>query len=61
MLVNGVWYDNELGNIKAWAKMGFNHTFGILPNSTGINIVKCTKCNWSRMWISVFEIKRCAK
>ena len=58
-LVNNIWYDNILDNLKVWRVSGYNHEFGILPNSEGIPIIKCTKCKLSRMWIGLFETKEC--
>lgn len=54
-----VWHDNELGNLKVWKREGYNHEFIIKPNSGGVNIVKCKKCDQARMWISLMELKKC--
>lgn len=67
-LVNGIWYDNELGKYKLFAdeiKSGLQikkpHKLGIEPNSDGIQIVKCIVCHRSRMSIIGLGIYNCDK
>ena len=60
-LVNEVWYDNEIGNIKIWKRMGFNHEWVLESNDLGIDIVKCKFCHEARMWISTIEERHCQR
>lgn len=59
VMVGGTWYDNELKNLKDYRRDGYKHEFELFPNSDGVQVVKCKKCNFSRMWISLFEHKAC--
>lgn len=56
-LVNGIWYDNEIGRKKKYDGVGSDHLhkFTMGKNSDKIPIVICEKCNKSRMWITTFE------
>lgn len=63
-LVEGVWYDNELGKYPLFPRelsihINKPHQLGIEPNSLGIPIVKCMKCHISRMFITGHDIYNC--
>lgn len=52
-LVDGVWYDTKLNYNYG------NHKLVLLPNSEGINIVKCEKCRESRMYLQIMNMTAC--
>lgn len=66
-MVNGVWYDTEIGKFPMFAdliKEGLvvitnPHKLGLEPNSEGIMIVKCIKCHISRMFLMGHDIYNC--
>ena len=69
-LVDGVWYDNEIGKFPLFPKDDLQqkqvrithpHELGLEANSDGIMIVKCIKCHISRMFIVGHDIYNCNK
>ena len=65
-MVNGVWYDTEIGKFPMFAdliKEGLviskPHKLGLEPNSEGIMIVKCIKCHTARMFLMGHDIYNC--
>lgn len=65
-MVNGVWYDTEIGKFPMFAdliKEGLvitkPHKLGLEPNSEGIMIVKCVRCHISRMFLMGHDVYNC--
>lgn len=48
-------YDTDISKAYPYG----NHKWSLLPNSIGINVVKCDKCLLARLWLVGHDIKNC--